>query len=374
MAIKILGKNKAQLIVSVGSTSKGTRKRYTKIVEFKKKKELDNLYRAFEDEVRKNPLSDITIERLLDSYIANAELRGLSANTLHGYRSCKERIISVFKGVKVRDLTTYQLDDFVSSMAKKLAPKTIHNTMHLLDSAFERAVRSGQLSSNPCRGVTLPKKTKPEIKTLSPEQVQEFFERLDDQTRDIRVGYLLCLMCGLRRGEVLGLHEEDVSTVFRWVSIKRTRYVTEGKEYIKEPKTAQSKRRLALPKLLADEIDLLIKEHHTQEWQHSEYLIQNAFGDPLSPSVFSNKIRDIMPGITVHGLRHTFATLLNANGVDMAQISAELGHSNLATTLNIYMHIFGDISSASRGIADTMDSVFDKKDAEGTHEDNKKAL
>ena len=181
-------------------------------------------------------------------------------------------------------------------------------------------------------------------------------------------------MCGLRRGEVLGLREADVSTVFRWVSIKRTRYVTDGKDYIKEPKTAQSKRRLALPKLLADEIDLLIQEHHSKEWQHSDYLIQDAFGDPLSPSVFSNKIRDIMPGITVHGLGHTFATLLNANGVDMAQISAELGHSNLATTLNIYMHIFGDISSSSRGIADTMDSVFDKKDAEGTHEDNKKAL
>ena len=374
MAIKIINKNKAQLVVSVGSTSKGTRKRYTKIVEYKGKKDLDRLYRAFEDEVRKNPLNDITIERLLESYIDNAKMRGLSENTLHGYRTCSKRIYSAFKGIKAKDLTTYQIDDFVSSMAKKLAPKTIHNTIHLLDSAYERAVRSGQLAANPCKGITLPKKSRPEIKTLSPEQVHEFFERLEDQPRDIRVGYLLCLMCGLRRGEVLGLHEEDVSTVFRWVSIKRTRYVTEGKEYIKEPKTAQSKRRLALPKLLAEEIDLLIKEHHSKEWHHSSYLIQDAFGDPLSPSVFSNKIRDIMPGITVHGLRHTFATLLNANDVDIAQISAELGHSNLSTTLNIYTHIFGDVASSSRGIADTMDHVFDKKGAEGAHEDNKKAL
>lgn len=374
MAIKILSKNKAQLIVSVGSTSKGTRKRYTKIVEYKGKKDLDRLYRAFDDEVRKNPLNDITIERLLESYIDNAKMRGLSENTLHGYRACSKRIYSAFKGIKAKDLTTYQLDDFVSSMAKKYAPKTIHNTVHLLDSAYERAVRSGQLAANPCKGITLPKKSRPEIKTLSPEQVHEFFERLEDQPRDIRVGYLLCLMCGLRRGEVLGLHEEDVSTVFRWVSIKRTRYVTEGKEYIKEPKTAQSKRRLALPKLLAEEIDLLIKEHHSKEWHHSSYLIQDAFGDPLSPSVFSNKIRDIMPGITVHGLRHTFATLLNANDVDIAQISAELGHSNLATTLNIYMHVFGDIASSSRGIADTMDHVFEKRGEKGAQKPKEKAL
>lgn len=374
MSIKILGKNKAQLIVSVGSASKGTRKRYTKIVEYKGKKDLDRLYHAFEDEVRHNPLTGITIERLLNSYIANCEMRGLSANTLHGYRSEKKRIISAFKGIKASDLTTYQIDDFIASMAKIYAPKTIHNTVHLLDSAYERAVRSGQLSENPCRGVSLPKKSKADINTLSPEQMQKFVEALQEEPADLRVGYLLCLMCGLRRGEVLGLREEDVSTVFRTVSIKRTRYITDGTEHIQAPKTAQSKRRLALPKSLADEIDLLIKEHHAKEWYHSDYLIQDGFGDPLSPSVFSNRIREIMPGITVHGLRHTFATLLNANNVDLAQISAELGHSNLTTTLNIYTHVFGDVSSSSRGIADTIDSVFEKKGAKEAHEGKEKTL
>lgn len=374
MAIKYLSKNKAQLIVSVGSASKGTRRRVTKTVTFKKKKELDKMYQAFEDEVRKNPLTDITIERLLDSYISNAEIRGLSATTLHGYRADRNRIISAFKGVKAKDLTTYQIDDFVASMAKKYAPKTIHNTVHLLDAAYQRAVKSGQLAANPCTGVVLPKKKKPEIKTLSPKQIHSFVEKLKDQPADIRVGYLLCLMCGLRRGEVLGLREEDVSTVFRWVTVKRARYVSEGKDYIQTPKTAQSRRRLALPQLLADEIAALIREHHAQEWYHSDFLIQDAFGDPLSPSVFSARIKDIEPDITVHGLRHTFATLLNANNVDIAQISAELGHSNLTTTLNIYTHVFGDVSSSSRGIADTIDSVFDKKGANEAHEDIKKAL
>ena len=374
MAIKYLSKNKAQLIVSVGSASKGTRRRVTKTVTFKKKKELDKMYQAFEDEVRKNPLTDITIERLLDSYISNAEIRGLSATTLHGYRADRNRIISAFKGVKAKDLTTYQIDDFVASMAKKYAPKTIHNTVHLLDAAYQRAVKSGQLAANPCTGVVLPKKKKPEIKTLSPKQIHAFVEKLKDQPADIRVGYLLCLMCGLRRGEVLGLREEDVSTVFRWVTVKRARYVSEGKDYIQTPKTAQSRRRLALPQLLADEIAALIREHHAQEWYHSDFLIQDAFGDPLSPSVFSARIKDIEPDITVHGLRHTFATLLNANNVDIAQISAELGHSNLATTLNIYTHVFGDVSSSSRGIADTIDNVFGKKGANEAHEDIKKAL
>ena len=374
MAIRYLSKNKAQLIVSVGSTSKGTRRFATKTVTYKGKRELDKMYRAFEDEVRRNPLTNVTVEELLDSYIANAEIRGLSATTLHGYRTDKNRIISAFKGIKAKDLTTYQIDGFVASMAKKYAPKTIHNTVHLLDAAYQRAVRGGQLAENPCTGVVLPKKKKPEIKTLSPEQVLSFVEKLQEQPADIRVGYLLCLMCGLRRGEVLGLKEDDVSTVFRWVSVKRARYVSEGKEYIQTPKTARSKRRLALPQLLADEIDALIREHRAQEWYHSDFLIQDAFGDPLSPSVFSSRIKDIEPEITPHGLRHTFATMLNSEGVDIARISAELGHSNITTTFDKYMHVFGGTTASSRGIADTMDNVFGKKVANGLREDNKKAL
>ena len=374
MAIKILGKNKAQLIVSTGSTSKGTRKRHTKTVTFKKKKELEKMYQHFEDEVRRNPLVDVTVDALLEGYISNAELRSLSANTIHGYKSAKKRIISRFEGILARSLTTYQIEDFVAQMTKKYAPKTVYNTVALLDAAYQRAVRSGQLADNPCNGITLPKQTKKEIQTLSAEQMQRFIEKLEKQRRDIRVGYKLCLMCGLRRGEVLGLREEDISIPFRQVSINKTRYVVEGQQLIQDTKTARSHRRLALPAGLAEEIELLIQEHHAQEWYHSDFLIQDAFGDPLSPSVFSSLIREIEPGITVHGLRHTFATLLNAQDVDLAQISAELGHSNLTTTLNIYTHVFGDVTSSSRGIADTVEDIFYKKGAKGTHEDNKKAL
>ena len=67
MAIQYLSRTKAKLIVSTGSASKGTRRRVTKTVEFKKKKELEKMYQAFEDEVRRNPLTHVTVEELLDS-------------------------------------------------------------------------------------------------------------------------------------------------------------------------------------------------------------------------------------------------------------------------------------------------------------------
>lgn len=66
-----------------------------------------------------------------------------------------------------------------------------------------------------------------------------------------------------------------------------------------------------------------------------------------------------LPNVTMHGLKHTYASLLHAQGVDMANISAELGHSSLSTTMNIYTHIFQSASNASRGIANTVNEFVE---------------
>ena len=84
----------------------------------------------------------------------------------------------------------------------------------------------------------------------------------------------------------------------------------------------------------------------------------------MSPSTFTKYIRIIedkagLPSVSVHGLRHTFASMLNSEGVDIASISAELGHSTIGTTLNIYTHVFGDVSASSRGIADSINAKFE---------------
>jgi len=60
----------------------------------------------------------------------------------------------------------------------------------------------------------------------------------------------------------------------------------------------------------------------------------------------------------LHGLRHTFASRLNASGeFDIAEISSALGHSNITTTLNIYTHVFNNASKASQRIAEFTERV-----------------
>lgn len=359
--IKIIDKHTAKLVVEVGKGSK--RKRKTKLVEYSGKRDLERQYRAFEDEAKQTPLTDITVENLLTSYINNRRIKGLKPTTERGYNIAKKRIISRFDGVLARDLTTYHLDEFISEMAEKYAPKTIANTVFLLNAAYERAIKTGQLTHNPCVNATLPKKERTEIQTMNEDELILFMDALNNERLDYKVGYELCLLCGMRRSEVLGLQESDINFLFKYVQVNKTRHLVDGETVIQTPKTERSRRTLALPQMLIEDMAALIHEHHSKAYNHTDYLIQDGFGEPMNPSNFSSHLVRLeekagISHVTVHGLRHTFATLLNAEGVDIAQISAELGHSNITTTLNTYTHVFGGTTASSRGIADKMNDKF----------------
>ena len=354
--IEYLSKGKAKLIVSVGSGE--TRRRKSKTVYYSSKKELNEIHRRFEDEVRHNPYVDTTVEELIDHYIANKKMRGLKTTTERGYNTAKERVISAMGSFKAREVSAYQVECFVAEMSKEYSPKTIRNTVGLLNAAYAHAVKTGQLASNPCQFVDLPKKQKPDIKVFSEHEVIAFVSALKTERIDYKVAYELCLLCGLRRSEVLGLKENDVNLTFKCVTIAHTRDRVDGEDIEQDTKTEQSRRTLALPDVVVEDIKTLIKEHD-RPYKHTDYLIQDGFGHPMNPSVLTNHIHDIeseagLPQISVHGLRHTFASMLNNEGVDIARISRELGHSNLTTTLNIYTHILQGASSSSRGIADAM--------------------
>lgn len=354
--IEYISKGKAKLVVSVGSGA--NRRRKAKTVTYTTKKELERMHQKFEDEVRHNPYVDTTVEELVDAYIANRKIVGLKATTERGYNVAKERIIPVLGDFIAREVTAYQVECFIADMAKTYKPKTIHNTIGLLNASYARAVRTGQLQSNPCQYVTLPKKQKPDIKIFSEHEMLAFFRALSNERIDYKVAYELCLLCGLRRSEVLGLKESDINVPFRCVTVAHTRHRVNGENIEQDTKTEQSHRTLALPDVVVEDIKVLMREHD-RPYKHTDYLIQDGFGQPMNPSVLTNHIHDIedaagLPHISVHGLRHTFASMLNNAGVDIARISRELGHSNIGTTLGVYTHVFGGATASSRGIADAL--------------------
>ncbi len=377
MQIKYLGGKRAKLIVSI-TTEEGQRVRRSRTVEYKQRKDVPGMWAAFRDEVQTAPAVVVSVSELVDQYISNRQLIGTKPTTIKGYRNCAKTISSRIGKTEAQKLTAYMVNRLIFDLSQTKSPKTIRNTIGLLNAAYNYGIRTGFASENPCTLATLPKYDRPEIDTLSHDEIIRFLAELESEALDYKVGYKLALLCGLRRSEILGLKEEDVSTAFRTIKICRTRHILDGgAESIQTTKTKKSARTLAISETLAADIDALIRTHDAQNPNHSDFLILDSAGNNINPSTFSDRVYAIahragIEHISLHGLRHSFATMLNAEGFDIAQISAELGHSNITTTLNIYTHVFGGTTASSRAIADRIEEATKSAPIEGAKKQKNK--
>lgn len=358
--IRQVGKNRYQFILSIGSGE--NRKRPSKTITFKGgKKELQRLHDEFEAQYKDEPLPDITIEQLLKDYIAHCKAMGRKPETIRGYKISAERCYSPVGTILAKKCTTYRLQKFVAEMSSNgLASKTVKNTIGLLSAAYEYGIRTDQLDSNPCKKVTLPKGKQRDVRIFYLDEIQPFLNAIAECPIDEKLAYELALFMGLRKSELLGLRESDVDLIGGLLSVENTRHRTEGVDIEQDTKTERSTRVLAMPDIVMLDMARLLETHRQLKYKETDLLIQDGFGSPLGGSALASRLSRLeekkgLPHVTLHGLRHTYASLLNARGVDMAMISAELGHSNLATTMNIYTHRFKTPTQSSRNIASAVD-------------------
>ena len=358
--IQELEKGKARLIVNIGSGA--NRRRVSKTVTYSTKRELKKLYQDFERDALNKPQSDITVGELINSHIDFVASLGRKATTIRGYRLCEKRLNPRFKSILAKDLTTYAIEKEIASMTKSgLSAKTVKNTIGLLSASYEHSIYTKQLSENPCKYATMPKGVSKQVSILFRNDIQVFLDGISDAPLDDKVAYELALFMGLRRSEILGLKEADIDIVGGMLYIHNTRHRVYGEDINQDTKTDRSRRVLAIPELVLLDIARLLQVHRDFPYEKSDYLIQDGFGNPINPQALASRLYRLedkkgLPKVSLHGLRHTYASMLNEAGVDMARISAELGHSNLTTTANIYTHIFKNPTQSSRGIAEVINN------------------
>jgi integrase len=377
MAIQYLSRTKAKLIVSTGSASRNNRKVWAKTVTISGKKDAERQYLAFKQECLQTMATE-TVEDLLDAYIDMQRIKGIKETTLTGYGSYAKRLKLAFKGIKAKDLTPYQIERFIASAIKgepskgypkKASPKTIKGYVSLLSSAYKMAIRNKMLTYNPCDAVIIPKQKKPDIVVLTKDDINAFVDALEDTTQDLKVVYELALFCGLRRSEIMGLMNDDVNTMWSTIKVQRTRHRIHCEDIIQDTKTEKSRAVIKVPDFVMYDIEKLMKEHEKDPYIENPFLIQYA-SEPMRPDYAKRQIKEFtkahgLPDVTLHGLRHTFASMLNASGeFDIAEISAALRHSNIGTTLNIYTHLFESETKSSRRIADFMQKGIQKVSAD----------
>lgn len=179
-------------------------------------------------------------------------------------------------------------------------------------------------------------------KTLSLSEHQTLMRYLVDNMNSRNIGILLSLCTGMRIGEVCALRWEDVDFENRLIRVRHTAEMLydcsrgNTEEFFSSPKTINSFREIPISKTLLSSLK------RVRAKDPSLFVVGNssAFKKPRAfRDYFNRKLKKLgLPRIPFHGLRHTFATRCIESQCDYKTVSALLGHSNVATTLNLYVH------------------------------------
>lgn len=236
---------------------------------------------------------------------------------------------------------------------KPLSGKTILEHHRLLRAMLHKAIYWQLIVSNPAERVQPPKAKKPKRRYYDDEQCKVLLENLttlgEDQIK-YKVAIILTVFTGVRLGELMGLEWQDVDFKTGIISINRSsQYLAEKGVFTKTPKTESSIRDVAIPEFVVTLLEEYKYWYDNQKalfgelWYDSNRLFVQTDGKPMHPSTISKWFEKFveqigLPVINFHGLRHTNATLLISQNIDVSVVAARLGHAQITTTYNFYVH------------------------------------
>lgn len=301
-----------------------------------------------------------SVEDILDQWLDGYCKTNCSPRTCDGYESvARLHLIPEIGHVLLKDLQPRTIQSCYGALSEKLSGRSVVHVHRVLSQALKWAVKQNYIGRNPCDLVDVPRVKKTIMHTLSAFEASVLLERAQDSY--YYPIYYTALSTGLRRNELLGLRWRDLDLDLLSISVVQTLYKGKGRVEYKEPKTTNSRRRIALTPKLASYLRGYRAE---REWMSMPVALDNlvfadADGEPIDPSTLSHSfgklVRRLGFNVRFHDLRHTYATLMLAAGVHPKIVSEALGHSTVAITLDIYSHVTPGLQEAA---AKQLDSVL----------------
>ncbi|MDM4721026.1 tyrosine-type recombinase/integrase [Micromonospora sp. WMMA1363] len=231
---------------------------------------------------------------------------------------------------------------------RHVKPATVRYIRAVLSAALAHAVREELLHRNVASPVRLPTPARSRYQPFTAREARKYLYAAAFH----RHGPLfeLALRTGMRRGEILGLQWSDIDLEAGHLSVRRTLARTKGGMTFQPPKTEASQRRILLPRDCITSLTLYRQRQAVDRrkagdtWADLDLVFASTTGGPLDPANVHRQHETIcylaeVRYIRFHDLRHTCATLLLEQGVELVTIKELLGHARLHVTADIYAHI-----------------------------------
>jgi integrase len=388
-SIEWRGKNSCRLVVSCGFNDKKRIKKARTVqvtgrTDAEKRKNAEKLLAEFTTEIERGLVIDgkkLTFKEFVDRWLKDYAETNLAPKTLFRYKEILDsRVVPSIGHIKIDQLRPTHIIEFENMLredgirkdkkAGGLSEKTILQHHRIISSILNDAVQWQAIFSNPAARVKPPKVPKKQAKCYDEEQTGALLDALDQlPPRDLkyRVMVELALTTGLRRGELGGLEWKDLDFDKCTLEVRQASQYLPGQGcFIKDPKNETSKRLIAVP---ASTMALLKKWKAQQSekrlrvgdlWLGEDWVFTTWNGTRINPDRFTQWFPEFLeknnlPHIPLHSMRHTSATLLIAEGVDLREVSGRLGHADTSTTGNIYAHF---LKSADRAASDKMEGIL----------------
>lgn len=294
----------------------------------------------------------MTVNGFLNKWLAHKKNR-LEPNTFADYEWNLDRYVRPAIGDRL--LVSIRLEDieaiYDDMLERKLSGRSVRNLHGVLSQALKNARAKGLIPANPADLAELPPAKKTKVKPLEEDEAQKFLEHA---MKD-RLGPLFAFMLanGPRPEECYGLQWSEVDLVKGKVKIWRVLKWNRkggGWRFRDHPKSEKSERTLELePQIVAIlkqwRKDQLVERLGSKRYEDHNLVFCTPTGEPLYPTnVHRRHFKPIIKAaelnltFRLYDLRHTFATLSIASGVDPKTVSNDLGHENPTFTMSIYCH------------------------------------
>jgi len=293
----------------------------------------------------------ITVRAHLEQWLDGHVRSTVSPSTHELYRiMAQKHLIPALGAIPLHQLSPQHIQAlYAAKLQQGKSPRTVQLIHVCLHKALDNAVKTGILVRNPLDVVDPPKVERREMRTMTEDDISRFLN--EARKGEYYALFYLLLFTGTRRGEALSLRWSDVDLLGCQLSISRTMQFLDNKVTFKTPKTASSRRLIALSpstcvvlRLHREAQDNIRRPLGLPPVGNDDLIFCQYDGKPLLPNTVTHAWIKLtrqcgLDGIRLHDGRHTHATLMLKNGTSPKVIQERLGHASFSTTMNLYAHV-----------------------------------
>ncbi len=332
----------------------------------------------------------ITVGGWCQIWLREAAANTVKAKTRENYeKTVRNHILPRWGKMPLNRLSGQDIQGLINDLAADHEASTVNTIRTHIIVCMNTAVKWGYLASNPAKMTKGVKKSKIGAKAMTVEESQRLLHACADAVKqaaaegDEAKTYLvkcyetvvyIALTTGMRQGEILALRPQDIDFEENMIHVSKNLSSARGGAKLDTTKTGKA-RNVSITAETADKIREWIKYQELFEKEFfgifvnkMNLLFTNSAGGAINQANFATRYfrlllaRTGLTGYTFHSLRHTHATQLLMSGVHAKVVQERLGHSNLATTMNIYVHAMPNLQGEAIAATERIEKKWSDSD------------